>query len=232
MSAGGSSRLATVLRWPFMRWRNMAATGVVLLVLIVAQGKVNSALGGDEPKAAALGSPTQLGGAPSTTQPDPSETTEPSDTTPSSSIATATVSSSSTNTTSSPTSTATPAPEVPAAVAQGPAEQVAKAFIAAWSSTGDAARWHEQVATLATPAFAGDLNSTDPERVPVSQVGSMTSSVSTNDGLQTVTFDTDAGPIAVQVTNTGPAWLVSQVNPVDQPPGAPDLDLSSLDGSS
>lgn len=231
MSAGSNSRLSTVLRWPFMRWRNMAATGVLLLGLIVAQGQVTSALSGEDSKTSALGStPQREVGTSTTAEPDASATAG-SSASGASSTASAT-STSLTSSTSTPTSTATPAPEVPAAVAQGPAEQVAKAFMVAWVSTGDAARWHQQVAAPATPAYAGDLNSTDPERVPVSQVGSMTSSVSTNDGLQTVTFDTDAGPIAVQVTNTGPAWLVSQVNPVDQPPGAPSLDLSSLSGGS
>lgn len=232
------SRIATILRWPFMRWRNVVLTLVGLLALVIIQGQINAAVNPAHPKGlatAAIERPNYTPRLP--TQDTPGASTAGAST-PSSSNAAGDGSGDAPRVdrkpraldVPQPASTPQPVSTPQPSIVQGPAEQVAQAFMVAWTTTTDPLVWHQSVAALATPTYAADLASTDPERVPASQPGSMLSSVPQNDGLQVITFSTDSGPIAVEVTNTGPSWLVSGLAPVDQPPGDPGLDLSAVQG--
>jgi hypothetical protein len=104
---------------------------------------------------------------------------------------------------------------------------VATAFAKAWSSSGRSQlEWTRGIQPYVTPALAAGLATTDPGRVPATTVTGEASLVSASATSARVIVHTDGGSIVVALSRTAAgSWLVFDVAPGDQPPGAPTPDL-------
>ena len=193
-----------LLRWPLWSWRNLSVTAAAVLLAFYGMGRVI------EP---AKTTPTR--------EQVPVVAESPASLTSSGSPMTASI--------------PVPAPAVTATFTSpvhstGKSESVtrlATAFAQAWSSsTRSQPEWMRGIQPLVTPALAAGLAHTDPALVPATKVTGEAALLTASSTLAHVTVPTNGGSIVVTLhrSSSGP-WLVSDVEPADQPPGVPTPDL-------
>ena len=197
-------QVGTVLRWPLWSWRNLSITVAGVLLVLFGMGRVI------EPAKLTLATPH----APGVTA---AHTPSPSTTGPSGSASSP-----------APVPSTTPATSaVPAAPTNESVTRLATAFAQAWSSSGRSQQeWNGGIRPFVTPALAAGLAQTDPARVPATKVTGEAVLLTASATSAQVKVPTDGGSIVVTLrrASSGP-WLVSDVAPAGQPPGAltPDL---------
>jgi len=197
-------QVGTVLRWPLWSWRNLSITVAGVLLVLFGMGRVI------EPAKITLSTPTAPGVTATHTPP-------PSTTGPSGSASSP-----------APVPSTTPATSaVPAAPTNESVTRLATAFAQAWSSSGRSQQeWNGGIRPFVTPALAAGLAQTDPARVPATKVTGEAVLLTGSATSTQVKVPTDGGSIVVTLrrASSGP-WLVSDVAPAGQPPGAltPDL---------
>jgi hypothetical protein len=204
------AQVSTVLRWPLWSWRNLSVTAVAVLLLLYGMGRVIQPAKITLPKPTAIAGTSRLTGQapwpnePSSVASSPSPTTE-----------------SSASSTTSTTSTSD---------GGGGKESVTKlatAFATAWSSSSRSqAEWNKGIEPFVTSDLADGLAQTDPAHVPATKVTGEAVLLTSSSHSAEVRVPTDGGSIVVtlQRESTDP-WLISDVAPADQPPGAPTPDL-------
>ncbi len=203
------ARVEQWIRWPLWSWRNLAVTVVAVLVVFTAVGRLTngqaSASGrsssGAEPVVSTVQAtaPTPSAAVPSPAM-APVPTTEPS-----------TVSGTSTG---RPAATSTPT-------------QVAVEFTRAWTRTTlDQATWRAGLKPLVTTGYLPALSTVDPARVPASRVVDAGLELSTSGQQALVQVGTDGGAMTVTLVLRDQIWLVSDIEPTNQPPGAPTPSLA------
>jgi len=197
-------QVGTVLRWPLWSWRNLSITVAGVLLVLFGMGRLI------EPAKITLSRPR----APGVTA---SHTPSPSTTGPSGSASSP-----------APVPSTTPATSaVPVAPTNESVTRLATAFAQAWSSSGRSQQeWTGGIRPFVTPALAAGLAQTDPARVPATKVTGEAVLLTGSATSAQVKVPTDGGSIVVTLRrgSSGP-WLVSDVAPAGQPPGAltPDL---------
>lgn len=205
---GWSARL---LRWPLWCWRNFLLTCLVVLGILALLGRLTAAgdaraAAGPSGLAQSTASVTSVSSAPPTAPP-----------------ATRTVLS---------TPPALPSPVTPATPgapgAAAAALDAAVAFVAAWAAPGsDAAAWRFGLQARAAEPLRSALSAVDPSRVPASRLEGGAQITRAGQASAQARVGTDAGPVLVDLTRSDDAWLVSGLEPGDQPPGAPTPVLTS-----
>jgi hypothetical protein len=197
------------IRWPLWSWRNLAATAVLVLVVLAALGRLTDGQGAsaassaDSPRTAQVPSTSTGAGHPTQTEPSAASTSPPS---PSAS-------------TSSRTDASSPV-------------SVAEAFVTAWAhTTGGETAWLAGMKPWATAALVGSLTGTDPAQVPASRVTGDAALTSTEGSSASVSVPTDGGRIAVGLVSQAGGWKASSLAPDDAPPGAPTPSLGPAPAS-
>lgn len=203
------ARLEQWIRWPLWSWRNLAVTVVAVLVVFTAVGRLTNgpASASGRPSSGAepvLSTGQATGPSPSAAVPSPAMVTVPTTKRPTG-IGT---------NTGRPVATSTPT-------------QVAVEFTRAWTRTTlDQATWLTDLKPLVTTGYLPALSTVDPARVPASRVVDAGRELSTSGQLALVQVGTDGGAMTVTLVLRDGAWLVSDIAPTNQPPGAPTPSLA------
>jgi hypothetical protein len=202
-----TGQAGTVLRWPLWSWRNLSASAVVVLLALFGIGRAIEPAGPTSPEDGVAVATSQ----PTVPAPVPDE--------PSSA-------GSSLSPTTAPGTTLT-ASGAPQPAAGDSVTMLATAFATAWSSAGRSqAEWNAGIRPFVTAALATGLARTDPANVPATKVTGEAVLLTAAATSAQVRVPTDGGSIVVTLQRgaAGP-WLISDVAPADQPPGAPTPDL-------
>jgi hypothetical protein len=203
----------TALWWPLWSWRNLSVTAAAVLLVLFGVGRVV------EPAKITLAAPN-MPGVTATSTPSPSLTTGWS--------ASASASASSPVRVPAPVlRTTSPTSAAPVVHADESVTRMATAFAQAWSASGRSQQeWTRGIQPFVTPALAAGLAHTDPVRVPATKITGEAVLLTGSATSAQVKVPTDGGSIVVTLrrASSGP-WLVSDVAPAGQPPGAltPDL---------
>jgi hypothetical protein len=112
--------------------------------------------------------------------------------------------------------------------------KLATAFAKAWSSSDrSAAEWTKGIEPFVTPDLAEGLAQTDPAHVPATKVTGEAVLLTSSGHSAEVRVPTDGGSIVVTLhRESSDPWLISDVAPADQPPGAPTPDLQPRSSAS
>lgn len=197
------ARLERWIRWPLWSWRNLIVSTVALLVVFTAVGRLTTSSdsgSAQQPQNAAAIIPTPTSTSPtSVSSPSPSTTaTSPR-----------------TSASGKATSSATPQIGSPTPV------QVAAAFVTSWARPATAqGSWLADLKPLVTPEYLATLGTVDPSRVPATKVLDGGTVVSATNQRANVRVATDAGGMSVTLAVRSGQWLVTDIEPADQPPGA------------
>ena len=204
------ARLERWIRWPLWSWRNLTVTTVALLAIFTAIGRLTTTadLGAERPPRNTVATVPTASPTETPASPAPATTAAPG--------------------TSAQASPGQPGrPVAPQPGSRTPVE-VAALFATAWAQpSASQATWLSDLEPLATPEFLASLRTVDPARVPASKVLDSGSLTSSGDQRATVRVATDAGGMTVTlvVVQSG-KWLVADIAPADQPPGATTPPLS------
>ncbi len=196
------ARLEQWFRWPLWSWRNLAVTVVAVLVVFTAVGRLTS--------------------GPASASARPSSGAEPvvptrQTTVPTPSVAVPSPATTQVQTTERPTGTSTGR-----RVATSTPSQVAVEFTRAWTRTTlDPATWLAGLKPFVTTEYLSSLSTVDPARVPASRVVDAGRELSTSSQQALVQVGTDGGAMTATLVLRDGSWLVSDIEPANQPPGAP-----------
>ncbi len=198
------ARLEQWIRWPLWSWRNLAVTVVAVLVVFTAVGRLTNgqaSASGRSRSGAEPVVPTVQATAPTPSAAVPSPATTH------------------VQTTERPTGTGTSTGKPPAISTP---TQVAVEFTRAWTRTTlDPATWRAGLKPLVTTEYLLALSTVDPARVPASRVVDAGRELSTSGQQALVQIGTDGGAMTVTLILRDQIWLVSDIEPTNQPPGAP-----------
>jgi len=241
------ARLEQWLRWPLWSWRNLTASLVAALVLFTAVGRLTtgsaSRLDRDPGQAAGTAPPRST--APAATEPATSTGT-PQPATPTAPAAQLPA------TSTDPTAAAAVTPTAPTVVAGSATEGnritsrsstaapgadapsptgVALDFTKAWTRTTLAQpAWLAGLKPLVTAEYLATLSTVDPARVPATRAFDAGRLLSTSGQQSLVQVTTDVGGMTVTLVLRGGQWLVADIEPADQPPGATTPPLTRATG--
>jgi len=242
------ARLERWLRWPLWSWRNLTASLVAALVLFTAVGRLTtgsaSRLDRDPGQAAGTAptrntAPAATAPATSTGAPQPATPTAPAAQLPATSTdptAAAAV------TPAAPTVGAGSATEgnritsrsstaAPGADASSPTG-VALDFTKAWTRTTlPKPAWLAGLKPLVTAEYLATLSTVDPARVPATRAFDAGRLLSTSGQQSLVHVATDVGGMTVTLVLRSGQWLVADIEPADQPPGATTPPLTRATGA-
>lgn len=203
------ARVEQWIRWPLWSWRNLAVTVVAVLVAFTAVGRLTNGQASASGKRSSAAEPVFPTGQ--ATAPTPSAAVPSPATTPVPTMERSTVSG---TTTGRPAAISTPT-------------QVAVEFTQAWTRTTlDQATWLTVLKPLVTTEYLPALSTVDPARVPASRVVDAGRELSTSGQLALVQVGTDGGAMTVTLVLRDQIWLVSDIEPANQPPGAPTPSLT------
>ena len=212
------ARLEQWLRWPLWSWRNLFVSTIAVLVVFTAVGRLTTSSGpAQQPRSAAATVQVAVP-APSTAAPTTQSTVPVA--------APATVPA-----TPGGKSSTIPVTSAPPA-GQPSAPEIAVAFTTAWTRTTlDQPAWLAGLKPLATPEYLTALTTVDPARVPATRSLDSGRLLSTSGQQSLVRVATDAGSMTVTLVMIGGHWLVADIEPADQPPGASTPALTPTTGS-
>jgi hypothetical protein len=195
-----------VLRWPLWSWRNLSVTTMVVLLVLYGMGRVIAPAKIPLPKL----HPTAAAAGPTLPVPQESSSAESS---PSPTIG--------------PDSTSSGSDSSDQGGGSESVTKLATAFAKAWSSSGRSqAEWNDGIRPLVTSDLAKGLAQTDPAHVPATKMTGEAVLLTSSGHSAEVRVPTDGGSIVVTlIRKSSDAWLISDVAPADQPPGAPTPDL-------
>ncbi len=203
------ARVEQWIRWPLWSWRNLAVTVVAVLVVFTAVGRLTNG------QASASGRPSS--GAEPVVPTGQVTAPTPSVAVPSPAMAPV-------PTTERPTGTGT---STGRPVATSTPSQVAVEFTRAWTRTTlDQATWLAGLKPFVTTEYLSSLSTVDPARVPASRVVDAGRELSTSGQQALVQVGTDGGAMTVTLVLRDGSWLVSDIEPTNQPPGAPTPSLA------
>lgn len=208
-------RVEQWVRWPLWSWRNLAVTTVAVLVLFTAVGRLTTTA------AAGSGAPRPVETVP-VAVPDASTATgipvPPATPAPTAMPAPTGM--------PAPTASARPSPTTTpgGSAGTGPSDPTAAAvaFVTEWTrGTTDQAAWLETLKPLTTAEYQASLATVDPARVPARKALDKGRLLSTSGSRSLVQVATDGGAMTVTLALRDGSWLVADIEPANQPPGAP-----------
>lgn len=206
-------RVEQWLRWPLWSWRNLIITTLAALVLFTAVGRLTTTTAAAE---SAVSRPVETVPVP---VPNRSSATAPPATT--APVPTSSARPSPTTTSVGSAGTGPSAPSGPSAAAGDPTA-VAVAFVTEWTRAApDQGTWLAALKPLTTAEYQSSLATVDPARVPARRVLDKGKLLSTSGQRSQVQVATDGGTMTVILALRDGSWLVSDIEPANQPPGAP-----------
>ncbi len=198
------ARLERWIRWPLWSWRNLLVSTAALLVVFTAVGRLTTssdAGSAQQPQNAAAIIPTPT--STSSTFVPTTSPTQPATIPRTSASGKATISA------APPVGSRTPV-------------QVAASFVNSWARPAAVqASWLADLKPLVTPEYLATLGTVDPSRVPATTVLDAGTVVSATSERANVRVATDAGGMSVTLAVQSGQWLVTDIEPADQAPGAP-----------
>lgn len=231
------ARLEQWLRWPLGSWRNLTASLVAALVLFTAVGRLTtgsaSRLDRDPGQAAGTApprstAPAATAPATSTGAPQPATSTDPTATAAVTPTAPTVVAGSATEGNRITSWSSTAAQGADASSPTG----VALDFTKAWTRTTLAQpAWLAGLKPLVTAEYLATLSTVDPARVPATRAFDAGRLLSRSGQQSLVQVATDVGGMSVTLVLRSGQWLVADIEPTDQPPGATTPPLTRATGS-